>query len=38
MLVGYVSDERYVALPDILFEFRGSGGVTTPRSTIAGAV
>ena len=38
MLVGYVSDERYVALPDILFEFRGSGGVTTTRSTIAGAV
>ena len=21
MLVGYVSDERYVALPDVLFEF-----------------
>lgn len=38
MLVGYVSDERYVALADILFEFRGTAGVTVARSTIAGAV
>ena len=38
MLVGYVSDERYVALPDILFEFRGPSGVTTTRSTVSGAV
>ena len=38
MLVGYISDERYVALPDILFEFRGPDGVTTARSTVSGAV
>jgi N,N-dimethylformamidase len=38
MLVGYVSDERYVALADILFEFRGTAGVTVARSTIVGAV
>ena len=38
MLVGYVSNERYVALADILFEFRGIKGVRVARSTIAGAV
>lgn len=38
MLVGYVSNERYVALGDVLFEFRGSDGVVTARSTISGAV
>lgn len=38
MLVGYVSNERYVAIPDVLFEFRGPNGVTTTRSTISGAV
>ena len=38
MLVGYVSNERYVALADILFEFRSAAGVTTARSTISGAV
>ena len=38
MLVGYVSDERYTALGDVLFEFRGPNGVTTARSTISGAV
>lgn len=38
MLVGYVSNERYVALADVLFEFRGSDGVVTARSTISGAV
>ena len=29
MLVGYVSNERYVALPNILFEFRSQSTVTT---------
>jgi len=39
MLVGYVSDERYVAVPDAMFEFRGGGGVVVvARSTISGAV
>ncbi|MFT5326501.1 MAG: N,N-dimethylformamidase [Planctomycetaceae bacterium] len=38
MLVGYVSNERYVALSDILFEFRGTDGVVTARSSISGAV
>ncbi|MFP6649761.1 MAG: hypothetical protein VB817_09885, partial [Pirellulaceae bacterium] len=39
MLVGYVSNERYVALPDVLLEFRAARGeVTTARSTISGAV
>ena len=39
MLVGYVSNERYVALADVLLEFRAAGGeVTTARSTISGAV
>lgn len=39
MLVGYVSDERYVALADVLLEFRCSDhSVVTARSTISGAV
>ncbi len=38
MLVGYVSDERYVAVPDVLFEFRGPGGVTEARSSVSGAI
>ena len=38
MLVGYVSNERYVALPGVLFEFRGGDSVTTATSTISGAV
>ncbi len=38
MLVGYVSNERYVALGDVLFEFRGRDGVVTARSSISGAV
>lgn len=38
MLVGYVSDERYVALSDVLFEFRSGHQVVTARSTISGAV
>ena len=38
MLIGYVSNERYVALADVLFEFRSNGTVVTARSTISGAV
>lgn len=38
MLVGYVSNERYVAIPDVLFEFRGAFGVVEARSSISGAV
>ncbi len=38
MLAGYVSDERYVAVPDALFEFRSGQRVVVARSTISGAV
>lgn len=38
MLVGYVSNERYVALADVLLEFRSETGVVVARSTISGAV
>lgn len=39
MLVGYVSDEYYAALPDALLEFRGADGKrTSVRSTASGAV
>ena len=38
MLVGYVSNERYVALSEVLFEFRSGGDITTATSTISGAV
>ncbi|MYF91862.1 MAG: hypothetical protein F4184_07070 [Gemmatimonadetes bacterium] len=38
MLVGYVSNERYVALAGMLFEFRRADQVATARSTISGAV
>ena len=38
MLVGYVSNERYVALPEVLFEFRNGDNITTATSTISGAV
>ena len=38
MLIGYVSDEKYVALSDALFEFRGDGQVVAARSNISGAV
>lgn len=38
MLVGYVSNERYVAVSDVLFEFRGRECVVTARSSISGAV
>ena len=39
MLIGYVSDERYVALPDTLLEFTGpAGDVVQARSGASGAV
>jgi hypothetical protein len=38
MLVGYVSDERYVALADVLLEFDGEPGAFAARSTATGAV
>jgi N,N-dimethylformamidase len=39
MLVGYVSDEYYAALADVLVELRGAGGVwTLTRSWPSGAV
>jgi len=38
MLVGYVSNERYVAVADALLEFRDGDRVVTARSTISGAV
>lgn len=38
MLIGYVSDERYVALPDVLLEFQSSAGSTEARSRATGAV
>lgn len=39
MLIGYVSDERYVALPDVLLEFLGPNGESfEARSRASGAV
>ena len=38
MLIGYVSDERYVALPDVLLEFEGGGHFVEARSRATGAV
>ncbi|MBD05824.1 MAG: N,N-dimethylformamidase [Gemmatimonadetes bacterium] len=39
MLIGYVSDERYVALPDVLLEFVSSEGESTQtRSRATGSV
>ena len=38
MLIGYVSDERYVALADVVFEFHKNDARQTARSTAAGAV
>lgn len=38
MLVGYVSDERYTALADVLVEFEGIGESVVVRSTPRGAV
>jgi N,N-dimethylformamidase len=38
MLVGYVSDERYVALADVLFEFEDRASSFEARSRASGAV
>ena len=38
MLVGYVSDERYVALADVLLEFEAGGTSIAARSRASGAV
>ena len=38
MLVGYVSDERYIALHDVLFEFESESGSVETRSRATGAV
>ena len=38
MLIGFVSDERYVALPDVLLEFEGEAGVFEARSGARGSV
>jgi len=38
MLIGYVSDERYVALADVLFEFEGESGSFETRSRATGSV
>ena len=38
MLIGYVSDERYVAVPEVLCEFIGKGEAHEVRSRASGAV
>ena len=38
MRVGDVSDERYVAIPDVLLEFRGRDNVIEARSSASGAI
>lgn len=38
MLIGYVSDERYVALPDVLLEFQNDAGSFETRSRASGSV
>lgn len=38
MLVGYVSDEYFTALPDVLLEFAGPAGIVQARSSASGAV
>ena len=38
MLIGYVSDERYVAVPEVLCEFIGAGASYEARSRASGAV
>ena len=38
MLIGYVSDERYVALPDVMLEFVRDGRSIESRSRATGAV
>ena len=38
MLIGYVSDERYLALADVMLEFEGPSGSVGTRSRATGAV
>ena len=38
MLIGYVSDERYLALPDVLFEIENGSTSIEARSRATGAV
>lgn len=38
MIVGYVSDEYYAALPDVAVELHGPGGATLTRSWPSGAI
>ena len=38
MLIGYVSDERYAALPDVLIEFTSPHGSWETRSRASGSV
>ena len=38
MLVGYVSDERFVALPDVLLEFENESGAVEARSRASGSI
>ena len=38
MLIGYVSDDRYVALADVLLEFEGESGSFETRSWATGSV
>ncbi len=38
MLVGYVSDDRYIALDDVSFEFENDNGSVAVRSRATGAV
>lgn len=38
MLIGYVSDERYVAVPDVQLEFEGPSGSVEARSRASGAI
>lgn len=37
-LIGYVSDERFVALPDVSVEIASNGTIQTMRSTPSGAI
>ena len=38
MLIGYVSDERYVAIPDVLLEFVNESGSYEARSRATGTI
>src|SRR5690242_6604384 len=39
MLIGYVSDENYLAIPDVALEFEADGQIiATTRSTASGAI